>query len=783
MESSSENSPHYASQQQQFKFALKEEDPFRMHNGGGSSNNNHNTKMKPSRQQQQQRPPWTPIPLGQEESTAGAPPHRLELTLLGHGRAPDTRVWIKIADLEAREAEMRQAAKQFRIPAERWEGSLLYRQYHSGRGHESKLTLDPERDCIERNYSYAMQWEDWLTDLLVRYYETGRLNIPDACQGSDLLLLLEYFGILYAPDQLVFASYAAYQRVRAWSDYLTRRAVLADHVVRLSALVPGRGVRVYQLGTVESPSERLTLLPQRGDGTPVYSWGRDVADLPSQSHLQPQSLPGSRVIYSLFNVTKENKVAEALRDDFGVYLQNLLPASADVNFSVKMVQVRTAAGAEPFRGKRAVLKLTVEPHDRTRSEISHPADEVAMNRNVSTATPAPAGGGGKPPLAPSTADHVYRDLGVAEKSEPARPAKSFGREARQRSIDPVMAGTAENFHAPVEEIDPADTGTVTSALTGPFNVAEASLVDEDVRAEALRQEWVQGSLLNRDIDNRMKVLLDGDDPPVKVRRTPSPIAPEQENDKRHPGTPETTPSVASESPNTDTPADDRGCHPWEWFNTVCGGFFDLVPSPSRKVRDDVAEEKEGDKTPVGQNSKPPEEQAPELPSVPPPKQATVVVSPSPANTPDDEKMDKKQEREKQATAAAAAGASPSIKISTHEGVKQRLAQLRQRMDRDGNESPQKPRPQSMKIKAAMATNATDVKEKKASSSKKETIERHPSPSKKSNNFFQRSRQAKPADTKKSSKKTTKSVPPKKKTTAVTPPKKTGLRKLFRRGNE
>ena len=227
------------------------------------------TRSKPLRSQQQSsrncyRPPPNGIPS-------------LELTLVGHGRVPDTRVWIRIADLDAREAEMQQAAEQFQIPADRWEGSLLYRQYHEQQ-RQSQLTLDPERDCMDRNYSYAMQWEDWLTELLVQYYETGRLNIPDACQGSDLLLLLEYFGILYAPDQLVFGTYAAYQRVRAWSDYLTRRAVLADHVVHLLTLVvPSRGARVYQLGTVEASGEKLTLLPQRGDTTPVYSWGCALA--------------------------------------------------------------------------------------------------------------------------------------------------------------------------------------------------------------------------------------------------------------------------------------------------------------------------------------------------------------------------------------------------------------------------------------------------------------------------------------------------------------------------
>ena len=740
----------------------------------------------------------------------------LELTLVGHGKVPDTRVWIRIADLDAREAEMQQAAKQFQIPADRWHGSLLYRQYYhhtQKRQHasQSKLTLDPETDCIERNYSYAMQWEDWLTDLLVQYYETGRLNIPDVCQGSDLLLLLEYFGILYAPDQLIFASYAAYQRVRAWSDYLTQRVVLADHLMHLSSLVvPVRSAgRVYQLGTVESPGEKLTLLPRRGDTTPVYSWGCDVTDLPSQSHLQPQSLPPSRVIYNLFNITKENKVAEALRDDFGIFLQNLLPA-CDINFSVKMVQVRVGNDDEPYRGKRAVLKLSMESN-RTQSQLSHPVDEITMNRHSPVPIPPQAtaqsdSSAGKPPFGTSatSGDHVYYELEGTP--EPTRPVK-FTMEQRQRSIDPVMAGNTEGFKAPLEVIDHNDTGTVTSALTGPFNGGETSLADEDVRAEALRQEWVQGSLLNRDIDGRMKALLEGDG---EMRGIPSPIAeeePEEDNkreleggSKREPGTPETTPSVASESPNMDSPTVDRGCQPWEWFNAVCGGYFDVSEvSPIRKVQNNseqkanrrIQENETNRPSPEAQNLETVESQkACEI--LLPPKQATVVMTPSPINVPCDGNFAPILEHAKETNPAPS-----SQKITSHEGVKQRLAELREKMEREGKDNPPKVQPQqSTKVKAAVAAAAIDAKTKKIA---KETIDRNPSPSKRNSGFFQRNRQAKPtskkntkATTPRSTPKKTAAVPPakntpgptpRKTTAAPQPKKKTSLMKMFRRGNE
>ena len=89
-----------------------------------------------------------------------------------------------------------------------------------------------------------------------------------------------------------------------------------------------------------------------------------------------------------------------------------------------------------------------------------------------------------------------------------------------------MAGKPQGFNAPVLEVDPIDSATITSALTGPFNGGDTAMGDEDVRAEALRQEWVQGSLLNRDIDHRMKVLLEGDKK-REVPRRPSPIFEEE----------------------------------------------------------------------------------------------------------------------------------------------------------------------------------------------------------------------------------------------------------------
>ena len=53
----------------------------------------------------------------------------LELVIVGHLQTTtDSKVYIRLADLYAREEEMQQAAQQFQIPGDRWSGSLLFRQ-------------------------------------------------------------------------------------------------------------------------------------------------------------------------------------------------------------------------------------------------------------------------------------------------------------------------------------------------------------------------------------------------------------------------------------------------------------------------------------------------------------------------------------------------------------------------------------------------------------------------------------------------------------------------------
>jgi hypothetical protein len=182
----------------------------------------------------------------------------------------------------------------------------------------------------------------------------------------DLLLLLEYFGIIYEPNQLTFDSTAAYQRVKVWSDYLTVRSGIADWVaVAISSVQQTH----YFFATTpmmdqwaELGKERLTHL----DG------GLSV----------PANKTSCEVIFELFNQAEPVGAAALMREDFSVYLQNML-TNVNVSFPVNPLTVHFDELSMEQK-KRAVLMINVidaseptavEKDVRSKSDLSFPVDE------------------------------------------------------------------------------------------------------------------------------------------------------------------------------------------------------------------------------------------------------------------------------------------------------------------------------------------------------------------------------------------------------------------------
>jgi hypothetical protein len=438
---------------------------------------------------------------------------------------------IRLSHVIQRELEMKGVALSFGIPKERWNGSLLYTLWKDQ--DKTSITLHPEHECAVLNYSSCLVWDTWLTRMIQQYYESGLLNIPDQCYGVDLLLTLEYFGILYQPDQLVFQSYPAYARVKLWSDFFTQRALLADWVVETF----GNHDRLL-----------LVTLPLKYR-EPLCLEGERLAILDGSLPSQKGSLPSYVTVYQYFNAPEgghSSIVAPTMRKDFCTYLQNLL-VHVRVSFEVHLLDAPNNISSAVLILQRAAPKAT-----RSRSDLSAPMDELVgedlatgklenllqdahyRQRTISfdSQSNSPR----------QVVDDIYRDLEkdfdkAAEPHSDALEYLSQTQDMTPRSQDPVSYSQEESKFtndptfsddleseimrnpAPVMMIhaESADNRSITSAITGPFFIDDDGELrdvygdDEEIRAQALRHEWIQGSLLNRDITDRIKELLEAEE--------------------------------------------------------------------------------------------------------------------------------------------------------------------------------------------------------------------------------------------------------------------------------
>lgn len=155
-----------------------------------------------------------------------------------------TSFCIPVSLMWQREVEMQAAARANNVGKERWTCSRIFRMWKSQCARQQQrqnpdasseifLRLTPEVSLQNSNSSCRLfRWKPWLTMCISSYYNTGNVRIPDECTGDDILLTLEYFGILIAsPDDFVFDTSHAYVRTQAWSRYFTHRAILAESLL------------------------------------------------------------------------------------------------------------------------------------------------------------------------------------------------------------------------------------------------------------------------------------------------------------------------------------------------------------------------------------------------------------------------------------------------------------------------------------------------------------------------------------------------------------------------
>lgn len=268
----------------------------------------------------------------------------------------DGSVKLKISDrfLSEREREMEATASQYCIDPSSWNGSRVFKAVSTDRLRE--VVVFPERDSVSQNFTQRLSWKRWLTDLLDEYFKTGKLVIPDECQGYDLLVTLEYFGILYQPQQLEFSSYATYVRVKHWSEYFTHRVALGEWVADRIVDEYNKSNSVIFFATANRIDERLDL--DRFDSDPVVPLAPECR--PSDgTHV---SCASTGAIFNFFNreVGEGDPTAETaslMRKDFALYIQQLLP---DVKTSFSLTLMKSGK-------ERAVLRVdvVVQPRGQT----------------------------------------------------------------------------------------------------------------------------------------------------------------------------------------------------------------------------------------------------------------------------------------------------------------------------------------------------------------------------------------------------------------------------------
>jgi hypothetical protein len=341
----------------------------------------------------------------------------------------NTSLTIPFSLVWQREQEMRSAVDALQIPRDRWNGSLLYLRCCVQQ--QSHVMLNPERVCAEQNYSQLMAWHPWLTTLLERYYHTGRLTVPTNCLGYDFLLALEFFGIVYRPQQLVCKSLASYNCIQAWSEYFLYRTIAAEWVAR-DGLDEAPQILRHVFGTTSATT------PARSE---AVQWGDIV--LPTLLENVSDVVTPQQALGAFFNNETDMAMAEAMREDFALYLQNIL-TNAQVTFLIQSVTVTSARRAQ--LKSRAILivdavqssppvpksrfqykKIVIDQNDwkrpcpsvRTESDLSCPYDEIAhehageieRERTLETAQQSINRGSGSPRhVMENVYDRVYEDL-------------------------------------------------------------------------------------------------------------------------------------------------------------------------------------------------------------------------------------------------------------------------------------------------------------------------------------------------------------------------------------
>lgn len=304
-----------------------------------------------------------------------------------HGSSEETILYIPLYYIEKREMEMKERAMAAGIGDEQWNGSLLGQIVLSNKKRQPKLTtleLYPEIMCAEANYSQTFEWQPWLNECIESFYKTNSMHVPDFCVGPDLLVALQYFGILYKPDQLLFDSFSTYLRVKLWSEYYTHRGTIAEWLA--NKLCQSHGKRTHIYSTYPNQIRKGTFVDVGSRSADLFDGG---ISLDKKIYGDTSS---STVLFSFFNEEEDDdnedpsSMNTLMREDFCNYFEKLMPG-INVSFPMKTSTIRYADGSSEMV-RLATLYIRLQcPRPNKNRDLFHIEEENSLVSETTRRSP------------------------------------------------------------------------------------------------------------------------------------------------------------------------------------------------------------------------------------------------------------------------------------------------------------------------------------------------------------------------------------------------------------
>lgn len=289
-----------------------------------------------------------------------------------------TVFYVPISKMLEREIEMRETASLSQMGAEKWSGSRLFLMWQTNprRSLDEEILLCLEPEASLKDYC-EIQWKPWLTSCIREFYSSGTIRVPDDVLGSDILMALEYFGIVTSsPEAFTFETPQALGRIKIWSAYFTHRHTLARWIVSQHEQSPEVKLRWISTPDVEDCESSETRFEINGGAASIL--GRETS-----AGVQNDDLPSCQLLHFLFfDKESTNRLSQEtpirIRRDFCSYLGRML-TDVDISFDVERVKISNVERDHVVAVLRAVLR--VEPFD-----CENPATDNAETFFVGTET-------------------------------------------------------------------------------------------------------------------------------------------------------------------------------------------------------------------------------------------------------------------------------------------------------------------------------------------------------------------------------------------------------------